>query len=293
MTLRHLEIFRAVCARESITLAAEHLNMTQPAVSLAVKELEAFYGVQLLERMNRRIYITDAGRSLLQYADAVLSQFEESIRVLRDSGAHSHCSFGMTVTIGEARLPSILSRLSRELPQISVRAFVQNSRRTEQMIQRNEIDFALVNNITAVSSSHVVDFLGQEEMAAVCAPAYLPGQSSLSPEELARQPLLLREPGSGTRNSVDAILQTVGRKASPLVESISTASLLSCAAAGQGVAILPRSQVQQALAEGRLRELKMDGSIFSQQYFLIYHRNKYLTDGMKRVIQVIREEMTF
>lgn len=73
MTLRHLEVFRAVCARESITLAAEHLNMTQPAVSLAVKELEAFYGVQLLERMNRRIYITDAGRSLLQYADAVLT----------------------------------------------------------------------------------------------------------------------------------------------------------------------------------------------------------------------------
>ena len=80
MTLRHLEVFRAVCARESITLAAEHLNMTQPAVSLAVKELEAFYGVQLLERMNRRIYITDAGRSLLQYADAVLTQFEESVR---------------------------------------------------------------------------------------------------------------------------------------------------------------------------------------------------------------------
>lgn len=71
MTLRHLEVFRAVCARESITLAAEHLNMTQPAVSLAVKELEAFYGVQLLERMNRRIYITDAGRRLLQHADAV------------------------------------------------------------------------------------------------------------------------------------------------------------------------------------------------------------------------------
>ena len=113
MTLRHLEIFRAVCARESITQAAEQLNMTQPAVSLAVKELEAFYGVQLLERMNRRIYITEAGRSLLQYADAVLNQFEESVRVLRDSGAHSHCSFGMTVTIGESRLPLILSRLSR------------------------------------------------------------------------------------------------------------------------------------------------------------------------------------
>ncbi|CDC67961.1 MULTISPECIES: LysR family transcriptional regulator [environmental samples] len=293
MTLRHLEIFRAVCARESITQAAEQLNMTQPAVSLAVKELEAFYGVQLLERMNRRIYITEAGRSLLQYADAVLNQFEESVRVLRDSGAHSHCSFGMTVTIGESRLPLILSRLSRELPQISIRTFVQNSRRTEQMIQRNEIDFALVNNITAVSPSHVVDFLGQEEMAAVCAASYLSGRGTLSLEELSRQPLLLREPGSGTRNSVDAVLQTVGCKAVPLVESISTASLLSCAAAGQGIAILPRSQVRQALADGSVRELQISGPTFSQQYFLVYHRNKYLTTGMKQVIQVIREEMTF
>ena len=92
---------------------------------------------------------------------------------------------------------------------------------------------------------------------------------------------------------MDAILQTVGRKAAPLVESISTASLVSCAASGQGIAILPRSQVRQALAEGRLRELEINGPTFSQQYFLVYHRNKYLTDGMKRVIEVIREEMTF
>ena len=161
------------------------------------------------------------------------------------------------------------------------------------MIQRNEIDFALVNNITAISPSHVVDFLGQEEMAAVCASSYLQGQDTLSLEELSRQPLLLREPGSGTRNSVDAVLQTVGRKAVPLVESISTASLLSCAAAGQGIAILPRSQVRQALAGGDVRELQISGPTFSQQYFLVYHRNKYLTAGMKQVIQVIREEMTF
>lgn len=61
MTLRHLEIFRNVCHFESITLAAEHLNMSQPAVSLAIRELESFYNSRLFERMNRRIYITEAG----------------------------------------------------------------------------------------------------------------------------------------------------------------------------------------------------------------------------------------
>ena len=66
MTLRHLEIFRAVCQLESVTLAAERLNMTQPTVSVAIRELESIYGTRLFERMNRRIYITDAGRTLLR-----------------------------------------------------------------------------------------------------------------------------------------------------------------------------------------------------------------------------------
>ena len=86
MTLRHLEIFSAVCAQESFTRAAEKLNMAQPAVSLAIRELEVFYNVRLFERMNRRVYLTEAGRTLRQYADTVLSQFQESVEVLRESG---------------------------------------------------------------------------------------------------------------------------------------------------------------------------------------------------------------
>ena len=86
MTLRHLEIFSAVCAQESFTRAAEQLNMAQPAVSLAIRELEVFYNVRLFERMNRRVYLTEAGRTLRQYADTVLSQFQESVEVLRESG---------------------------------------------------------------------------------------------------------------------------------------------------------------------------------------------------------------
>ena len=166
MTLRHLEIFRAVCARESVTQAAEALNMTQPAVSIAVKELEAFYGVRLFERMNRRLYITEAGRSLLQYADTVLTQFQESVQVLRQGGVRGRCRFGMTVTIGETWLPAILTRLEGELPQLDAEAFIQNSRRTEEMVLQNEIDFALVDNVSAASRSQHVTPLLRETMAA-------------------------------------------------------------------------------------------------------------------------------
>ena len=193
MTLRHLTIFRAVCQTESITLAAEHLNMTQPAVSLTVRELEDFYGVQLFERMNRRIYITEAGRTLLQYADTILSQYAESVQVLQEARHRGSCRFGVHVTFGETVLPSLLRRLVEQLPYITVRAFVTNTRENEEMLLRNELDFAVIDNVKGLEALRTVP-LGKEEMAVVCRPDHRSG-NSITLEELAGERLLLREKG--------------------------------------------------------------------------------------------------
>lgn len=290
MTLRHLEIFSAVCTQGSFTKAAEKLNMAQPAVSLAIRELETFYAVRLFERMNRRVYLTEAGRTLRQYADTVLSQFRESVEVLRESGAGGFCSFGVHVTLGETRLAGILTRLAAELPEMQVRACVQNSRETERMILQNELDFAVVDNVT-VSPHYLVEPLREEALAAVCAPEYLPGRDTLTLAELAEERLLLRERGSGTRNSVDGVFQAAGIPVRPVLESVSTAALLACARAGIGITLLPRSLVEADLAAGRLRELAVADGAFRRTYFLVRHRSKYLTGGMRQVLQVVREEI--
>ena len=288
MTLRHLEIFAAVCDQGSFTRAAEKLNMAQPAVSLAIRELEVFYNVRLFQRMNRRVYLTEAGSTLRQYADTVLSQMRESVEVLRESGAGGTCAFGVHVTLGETRLAELLARLAREVPEVRVRAWVNNSRETERMILDNRLDFAVVDNVT-LSPHYLVEPLCGEDLAAVCAPEYLPGRESLTLAELAEERLLLRERGSGTRNRVDAELQRLGAAPAPAVESISTASLLSCARAGLGITLLPRSLVEADLAGGALRELAVEGGAFRRTYFLVRHRSKYLTGGMERVIAVLRD----
>ena len=290
MTLQHLEIFSAVCTQGSFTKAAEKLNMAQPAVSLAIRELETFYAVRLFERMNRRVYLTEAGRTLRQYADTVLSQFRESVEVLRESGARGFCSFGVHVTLGETRLAGILTRLAAELPEMQVRACVQNSRETERMILQNELDFAVVDNVT-VSPHYLVEPLREEALAAVCAPEYLSGRDTLALAELAGERLLLRERGSGTRNSVDGVFQAAGIPVRPVLESVSTGALLSCTRAGLGITLLPRSLVEADLSAGRLRELAVADGAFRRTYFLVRHRSKYLTDGMQRALQVVREEI--
>ena len=143
MTLRHLEIFCQVCRKESITLAAEKLNMTQPAVSIAIGELESFYGVKLFERMNRRIYITEAGRVLLQYADTVLSQYEESIEVLRRQKAFDSCRISVNITYAEAALTQKMKQLREKIPSLLWKLFVCNNEQIERKLRENEVDFAV------------------------------------------------------------------------------------------------------------------------------------------------------
>lgn len=290
MTIRHLEIFSAVCVKGSITQAAETLNMTQPAVSQAIRELEVFYGVKLFQRMNRRLYITDAGRSLQQYAATILSQLEESVQVLRDADTGGTCRFGVHVTLGETRLAAILTALGRQVPQVQVRACVFNSARTEEMILENQLDFAVTDHVT-LSPACLAQLLCTEELCAVCAPDF-PVPEHLLLAELVRQPLLLRESGSGTRTSIDAVLQSANLTAQPILESISTQALTACAEAGLGITILPRSLAAVPLAKGSLREIAVEDARFFRQYHLIRHRRKYLTAGMQQVIAVIRRELS-
>lgn len=287
MTLRHLTIFRAVCRTESITLAAEQLNMTQPAVSLAIRELESFYGTLLFERMNRRIYITEAGRTLLQYADTILSQFQESVQVLQETRHMGSCRFGVHVTFGETSLPAILQCLSAQLPHVTVRAFVVNSRKNEEMLLRNELDFAVVDNVT-LSDGLVSTPLCREPMAVVCRPDYW-AEAQITLAELAGERLLLREEGSGTRDSINGVFRAGGLSASAFLDSSSTSALLTCAKSGLGITILPRSLIADPLRDRTLKELTVTDGSFFRRYYLAHHKSKYLTDSVRQVIQVVRD----
>ena len=132
MTKRHFTIFTEVCRQMSFSKAAEALNTTQPTVSLAVKELEEHYGVRLFERMNRRIYMTEAGRALLSTAQEVLRGFQQAEDQLRK--APYRLRVGANVTFGATRLPIVLSQCRRKFPQVELSALVGNSDGIERLL---------------------------------------------------------------------------------------------------------------------------------------------------------------
>ena len=287
MTLRHFRIFQAVCRTQSVTRGAEQLNIAQPAVSLAIKELERFYQVKLFERMNRKIYLTEPGRKLLQYVDTVLSQVEESIRVIRDSKPDEKCRFGVNVTIAEGYLPLLLQQLQKEIPQLELQVMVGNSSQIEQHLLQNEIDFAVIDQIRASAGVYAIP-LAKELMVAVCHPDY-PLPNTLPLEGLTGEKLLLREKSSGARKCIDRIFQAKGIEVAPTIESTSFQSLITCAESGLGVAFIPEKLVQPKFQANLLKKLAIEGIKLERHYFMVCHPNKYLTPRFKSAIKFIQD----
>jgi len=287
MTLRHLDIFRAVCAQESITAAAEQLGMTQPAVSIAIRELETFYQAQLFDRMNRRIYITDAGRTLLQYADSISERFEESVDALRGGQPSQRLRLGVNATVGETYLTNLVRKLQAVVPLRNLKITVDNSLAVEQLLMKNEIDLAVVDEFTQ-PNLWTASELFRDSMVIAAAPELIPECGKFSVEEFSRLNLLLHEPGSGSRKCVEAVFLRHGCPLIPAVESTSTMTLLNLAEAGIGAAIFPRAMFDGPCAQRRLRLAELSNDRFERSFFLAHHPRKYLTPTMTAAIERLK-----
>ena len=151
MTLRHLRIFAAVYREMSITKAAEKLYMTQPSVSLAVREMEEHYQVRLFNRINRRIFPTEKGTALYGYARQILELMEETEGVMRTSAAPLKLHIGSSITIGNTILPQVIRKFQEKYRECEVQVTVQNSRNIVQAVVKNEQDIGLVEDKTGSS----------------------------------------------------------------------------------------------------------------------------------------------
>ncbi len=312
MTLKHLNIFSEVCQAGSITKAAEKLNMAQPAVSNAIRELESYYGVKLFDRMNRRIYITEAGQTLLKYADSILLQFAESKSILRDNGAFTEIRIGSNVAFGTDYLPEIASDFEALYPQIPLRLSIFGSARIKEALLHNQLDFAIVDNVSGMEELHCLP-LTSDQMTALCSPdlSFLADRTAehpaapetdtadlsdtaertalLSIQDLTGIPLLLREPGSGSRDLLDRLFHH--EKLTPVIaaESSSTQALIELALRGRGVIFLSSTSAKFYTDAGLLIALPLDSRELTRNYSLIYHRQKYLTESMKRFLGYMRD----
>ena len=290
MTLRHMEIFYALCQNDYNTTRAAHaLNMTQPAVSLAVKELENYYNISLFDRVGRTLVITQAGRRFEEYVKSIGGLFADMETEMRNWDKHGTIRVGATFTIGAKFLPWYAKTFQKVYGDITVKGFCGPAYVLEKKILNNELDFAFSEGVIndpmietkAYMEDHLVVFAANDGK-------YTAGQR-LTAEEFAKSNLVLRESGSGSRKMFDSACEKAGFSVEPVWESMSNTGILSAVENGIGIGVLSHRLIVDAKKEGRIVTLNVDGLDLRRKFYVIYHKDKKLTSAAKYFMYLCNE----
>lgn len=287
MSLRNLRIFVEVYKEESISKAANKLYISQPAVSTAIKELEKEYSVILFERMNKRLYKTEAADTLYSTAITILEMYDSIHSSLENDATITTIHLGSNTTIASTILPNIILCFQKEFPSIQVHVHVSNEEWLESKLQTHELDLALIENNIDLKDFHK-EIIVQSPLAVITSKSNS-CPSSMKLNLLSQYPLLLREKGSATRNYCDAIFESHNISIHPIWESTSTDALLQAATKGLGLAIVPQSCINSFHDSKKLKVISLKDEKLIRNCYLVYHKDKYLSFPLKEFINTIKQ----
>ncbi len=288
MTLRHMKIFVTVYQNKGITNASQILHLAQPSVSLAIRELEEYYGIHLFERIGRRIFPTECGKDFYGYALHIVSLFDEMEKKVRNWDTLGTLRIGTSVTIGTHLLPSIIQKASELFPDLTIEAFINNSASIEEHIMDNTIDVGLIETRPDHKDLVFEPFMKDHLCAIVCPGHPLCQEQQVSLSQLAAYPILMREKGSAGRELLDACFALDQVTVHPLWESTSTQALVKGVAAGIGFAVLPYLLVEKDIKDHIVEQLAITPPL-NRDFNIIYHKSKYLTANMYAFIDACKK----
>lgn len=278
MTFRHIRVFLAVCDNQNnLTQAARQLFIAQPSVSMAIREIEQEYGLQLFDRLGKKLYLTQDGALFLQYARRLEGLLHDMERDLRHPDRPRLLRVGASVTIGSQFLPRYLEAFRASHPQVEVRVRIEASQTLEEELLRSELDVALLER--PVHSPMLVRTPYQQDRLVVIAPNKPPyaGMQVISQAQLQRERLLLRNRGSGPRDLIDRVTGQAGFTLQPVWEGTSTIALINGVKCGLGLSIQPFQMVKSDLQAGQLCAMEVEGLTFLRTFDLVVHKDKVLT----------------
>ena len=257
----HLAAFHAVAEAGSVTLGAERLMVSQPAVSKQVKELERALQTRLFDRWAKGVRLTASGEVLADYARRVFGLLAEAEAAMADASAMRRGSLavGASPTLGTYLLPRALVYFRRRFPGVSLRLEVENSHVLRGRLLDGSLDLGLTEADVSWPDLET-RVLMQDELVPIAPPRHpLARKRNVTPEMLCREPFVVRDTGSATRSLVERSLAAAGHAITPVLSLGSTEAVKQAVAAGMGVAMVSRLAVAGDVAAGRLVVLKVNG----------------------------------
>ena len=289
-SFRQLEVFLAAANFQNITRAAESLAMSQSAASSALKELENQFDIQLFDRVGKRLQLNELGRLYRPKVEAVLAQAKELEQAFSKHTEVGALKVGATLTIGNYLAVGVMAQYMNTPTHPRVSLEVANTSTIARRVKDFELDIGLIEGELHATELEVLPWRG-DELVVFCSPEHpLASKTSLTDDDLREATWIMREQGSGTRQSFERGMHGLLSDLNVLLELEHTEAIKRAVETNLGIGCLSEVVLEDAFRRGSLVPLKVpEHRQFDRQFYFILHKQKYRSAGIDAWMELCRQ----
>jgi len=288
VTLRQLRIFEAVARHSSISRAAGELHLTQPAVSMQMKQLEEQIGMPLIEQIGKRLFLTDAGVELRLHAQRFALQSQE-LKAAMDQFRDLQRGFLRLAVVSTANyfLPPLIATLSERYPSMHISLQVANREDVLGALADNRTDLAITGQPPDSADLSALSFK-DNPLVVIAAPTHACAKLAAIPlKRMAQETFVVREPGSGTRAVIERHFAEMGVDYSPGCEFNTNEAIKQAVQAGLGLAVVSRQTIELELETNRLVVLPVEGFPIMRRWYVVHRCEKRLSAAATAFVELL------
>ena len=287
-TLRQMAIFVAVARHESVSRAAQALSLSQSATSTALGELERQYDTLLFDRVGKTLRLNELGQSLLPQAVELIERAASLETQIEGRAGFGKLRIGATLTIGNYLATLIVADFLQRHPESEVQLQVHNTSTIIDQVARYELDLGLIEG-NCRHPDLVVEPWVEDELVVFCAPGHaLAGKGPATLAELSAESWIVREPGSGTRETLDQALRHHHSELKVRLELEHTEAIKRAVEFGLGIGCISRLALREAFRRGSLVAIETPELDLRRHFHFLWHKRKFQTAGMREFIGLCR-----
>lgn len=289
LTLRQLEVFVAIARDGNVTHAADRIAMSQSAASTALGELEKQFGRPLFDRVGKRLRLNEAGTAAMPKALEILDRAAALEALLAGGGGPGALTLGASLTIGNYLCPALIDRYLRLYAGSEVKLEIGNTRHIAHAVANFDLDLALIEGEITHPDLAVTDWLA-DELTVFSAPSHpVAREASVSIERLLKESWIVREPGSGTRQTLDRAMTPWWPRWKIGLELEHTEAIKGMVATGHFIGCVSHRALAEPFESGRLVPLTVPELDLHRRFYLVTNRRKHCTPGIEAFVGVCED----
>jgi len=291
LTLRQLKVFEAVARHLSFRRAAEELHLSQPAVSMQIKQLESNVELPLFDHVGKKVFLTEAGREMFHYSRAIAGLLDEADEVIEQLKGARRGKLALSVaSTVNYFAPALLGTFCRRFPDITISLDVTNRETLLRQLADNEADLVIMGQPPAGDELEAGAFM-ENPLVVIASPDHpLAGKQGVPMMRLQDETFLVRERGSGTRGATERFFSQHGITLNTGMEISSNEAIKQSVQAGLGLGLLSRDTLEMELALNKLVVLDVEGLPIVRHWYVMHRRAKRLSPVAKAFKQFLLEE---